>query len=78
MSIAAALLIFAQASAPFVAQAPAPQPTAIATVQASVRVLRPARISVAQAVADAPEGQQRDHSVQRGRDAAGTVWIEFS
>lgn len=78
MSIAAALLLFAQASAPVAAQAPAPQPTAIATVQASVRVLRPARISVAEAVEDALEGQQRDHSVQRGRDAAGTVWIEFS
>lgn len=76
MSIAAAILLIAQASAPAAAQAPTPQP--MATVRASARVLRPALISFAVEADDPGEGRMRDHGAQRARDAAGTIWVEFS
>ena len=83
MSLAAALAFIAQSAAqsaalvaaPVAAAAPA---GAVEQVTASVTVLRPVRV-----VVDADGAVQLDSapyaaSVQRSRDAAGTVWIEFS
>lgn len=80
MSLAAALVLIAQAASPGVAAPAAERGSAIAEqVRASVTVLRPARISVAaeggKLSVDAPANGQ---SVQRSRDAAGTLWVEFS
>ena len=80
MSLAAALLLIAQAASPSVPASAANGPAPMAEqVRASVTVLRPARISVAReegkVSVDAPAGGQ---SVQRSRDAAGTLWVEFS
>ncbi|MAY20071.1 MAG: hypothetical protein CL955_05585 [Erythrobacteraceae bacterium] len=80
MSLAAALVLIAQAASPGVAPPAVEQRAAIAEqVRASVTVLRPARISVAaedgSVSVDAPTNGQ---SVQRSRDAAGTLWVEFS
>ena len=79
MSLAAALALIAQSAvlvaAPVAAAAPA---GAVEQVTASVTVLRPVRV-----VVDADGAVQLDSApyaapVQRSRDAAGTVWIEFS
>ena len=80
MSFAAAFLIVAQsAAAGSASDGPAARAAPVAErVSASARVLRPARISfVVENGAEAAD-VSRNSAVQRGRDAAGTVWIEFS
>lgn len=79
MSMAAAFLMIAQSASPAVADAPASRQAPVATsATASARILRPAVISFeinedAETLEDA-----RNQAVQRGRDQAGTLWIEFS
>ena len=80
MSLAAALVLIAQAASPNVAAPAAERGAPIAEqARASVTVLRPVRISVAveggKLSVDAPANGQ---PVQRSRDAAGTLWVEFS
>ncbi|KEO89204.1 hypothetical protein EH31_14325 [Erythrobacter longus] len=84
MSLAVALLIFAQSVAPQVAQTSDTSSTArarpvVEQVRASARVLRPARIVFSQEQASAQENANaRVNGVQRTSDAAGTVWVEFN
>ncbi len=83
MSFAAALLLSAQALASQDTASTPPDSSdttrrrvAVAAVEARVRVLRPARIDF-----DTSRGEVAPTSSmppQRGRDARGTVWIEFS
>lgn len=48
-------------------------------VQASARVLRAVRIDLPTLnAAQLPEDLSTKNGVQRARDAAGTIWIEFS
>lgn len=77
MSLTAAIVFLTQSPAPVVADAPARMPLA-ERVTASVRVLRPARISYESAAEAVEDERVRNVEVQRDRDAAGTVWIEFS
>ena len=75
MSLVAALALIAQSAAPVGAAAPA---GVAERVTATVTVLRPARVVVdADGVAQL-ESAPYAAPVQRSRDAAGTVWIEFS
>lgn len=80
MSIAAALVMFAQSIAPQVADAPVTRARPVAVqARASVRIIRPTRIefpTLEDAGAKAPEPSDRE--MQRSRDAAGTPWVEFS
>ncbi|MEP1421763.1 MAG: hypothetical protein ABJK59_08340 [Erythrobacter sp.] len=84
MSFTAALLIVAQSAAPQIAEASAASPASRARpvavqARASARVLRPARIDFSQlqaASAQAPNASV--NGMQRGRDAAGTEWVEFN
>jgi len=80
MSLTAALLIVAQSAAPQAAEAAAPRARPIAVqVRASARVLRPARIDFS--LASTIAGQSPNaavNGIQRERDAAGTVWVEFN
>ncbi len=91
MSFAAAFLLIAQsavsAGAPSNANAPAPRQNSIPAstpatvaerVTVSARILRPARIDFDEASGADADDQTRSRAVQRGRDAAGTVWVEFS
>lgn len=79
MSLAAALLMIAQSATPMVADATSTRQGPIAaSVRASVRVLRPARINSLLEMAEERDGATEDHAVQFERDSAGTVWIEFS
>lgn len=79
MSLAAALLLVAQSASPAVAMAPAVSATPLAEqARARVRVLRPVQVSVARDGAVEIEGDYDPRTVQRSRDAAGTVWVEFS
>lgn len=79
MSFAVAVLLIAQSAAP---SAPATvetrRPEPIATVTASARVLRPAVISFDAVDETSPEDQRTGVAMQRSRDAAGTLWVEFS
>jgi len=77
MDFVAALFIMTQGAAPMVAEMPSQSRVATrATV--SARVLRPAYISL-QPDAEPDETQSfKTRSVQRARDAAGTIWVEFS
>ena len=79
MSLAAALVLIAQSAAPNAADAPAARTTPVATTAtASARVLRPARISVREQAEVTSAGEGGTANVQQARDAAGTLWIEFS
>jgi len=79
MSLSAAFIMIAQANAAIVAEAPRfKHPSAIASVRASARVLRAQPIRIVQDLPKDPPGLVRESDCQRGRDAAGTVWIEFS
>lgn len=80
MSFAAAFVLISQSIAPVAAEAPAAPVTGPVAerVSASVTILRPARISFQIGNEAETSGQERVRNVQRGRDAAGTVWIEFS
>jgi hypothetical protein len=79
MSFAAAFIIIAQSAATGSGgDAPAARTAPVAErVTVSARVLRPARISFLVADGETTE-EDRNRAVQRGRDNAGTVWIEFS
>lgn len=77
MSIVAAALVFAQSAVLIVADAPARGAVAVQAT-ASARVLRPARISLGANGEIEHSDTQASAAVQRGRDSAGTVWIEFS
>lgn len=79
MSLAAALLMFSQSATPVIADTPPARQGPIAvSARASVRVLRSARISSLLEVTEADAQASQSQAVQRGRDTAGTVWIEFS
>ena len=79
MSLAVALLVIAQSAAPAAGANAAPaRITPVAErVTVSVVVLRPARISFDINDEEETTGETRNRSIQRARDAAGTVWIEF-
>ena len=77
MSLIAALVFLTQSAVPVASDAPARLPLA-ERVTASVRVLRPARISYESAAEAVEDERVRNVEVQRDRDAAGTVWIEFN
>ena len=84
MSFAVAFVLMTQSAAPGAASAP-PKPASAAvrtpiaqSSTATVRVLRPVRIS---ASLEAPPQERRNAAaqrIQRRRDQAGTIWIEFS
>lgn len=85
MSLAIALLIAAQSAAPQAAETAASSARSGRTqsvgvqVRASTRIIRPARIDAS----DVPQtSEQRANAqangIQRSRDAAGTLWIEFN
>lgn len=79
MSLAAALFLIAQSAAPAVADVPASSATPVAEqVRASVRIVRPVRVSIAQDGAVEVDSTVDPRTVQRSRDAVGTVWVEFS
>ncbi len=80
MSFTAALLMIAQSAAPALTATPVAQPRAPVAVQvsASARVLRPARIGFTQEAGVVLADEERNSTVQRSRDAAGTYWVEFS
>jgi len=82
MSFAAAFVLIAQSAAS--AGAPASADVASARsapvaerVTARATILRPARISFDLESSEVSVNTRRTN-VQRGRDAAGTVWVEFS
>ncbi len=82
MSLAAAFVMIAQAAAPTAASSgsvatPAPSSVVAETVTARARVLRPARITFDKETAEVSV-TARSAEAQRGRDGAGTIWIEFS
>lgn len=74
MSLAVAALLIAQTAA---VGATASTPVAQQAV-ATVRVLRPVRITVEGEKVEVKAGGQQASAPQRSRDSAGTVWIEFS
>lgn len=79
MSLAAALLLLAQSATPMAADAPVSRASPVAEqVRASVTVLRPARVSISRDGAVEVDSTADPRTVQRRRDAAGTVWVEFS
>lgn len=79
MSLSAALVLIAQSAAPSAAPAPAQSAAHIAVqVRASVTIRRPARISITADGEAEIDGDVNAAGVQRNRDAAGTVWFEFS
>ncbi len=80
MSLAIALLVIAQSVAPAAGTNAAPARIAPVAerVTVSVTVLRPARISFKITGEDKTTGETQNRAVQRARDAAGIVWIEFS
>lgn len=83
MISAAAVLLIAQSALPSAAAADASRLPARAApiaerVTARATILRPARISFQELSGANDDQETRSHAVQRGRDAAGTVWIEFS
>lgn len=75
MGFVAALLIITHSGAPIVAEAPS---RPVVAAQATARVLRPARISFQQDAEPDEARSAQNQSVQRGRDEAGTMWVEFS
>ena len=75
MSLVAALALIAQASAPGAVAAPV---SVAEQATATARVLRPVAIRVDAQGAVALEAAEASPPAQRSRDAAGTVWIEFS
>ncbi|WP_108787449.1 hypothetical protein [Erythrobacter sp. Alg231-14] len=82
MSFAAAIVLIVQSSA--VATAPGAATTSASPsspiaerVTARANVIRPARINFDIETSTASV-TTRANTVQRGRDEAGTVWIEFS
>lgn len=80
MSFAAALLILAQSAAPQ-ATPVAPERSRPVAVQAraSARIIRPARIEFSRFDEEARQPVDLNaREMQRGRDAQGTPWIEFS
>ncbi|MHA7820982.1 MAG: hypothetical protein ACX930_15150 [Erythrobacter sp.] len=79
MSLASAFLILTQSATPAAAEAPASRAAPVAEqVRASATILRPARVSISRDGAVEVEGTPDRRTVQRSRDAAGTVWVEFS
>ncbi len=79
MSVATAILFIAQSTTTAVADAPSARATPVAErVRASVRALRPARIIFQSENETETSDENQSRNVQRGRDAAGTVWVEFS
>jgi len=84
MSLAIALLIVAQSASPVVAETSLPsitrtaRPVAVRT-RASARVLRPARIEISYTPQTSEQRAQSEFKgIQRARDGAGTLWVEFN
>lgn len=79
MGFAAAFVLIAQSAAPAIAEAPrARQTSGPIYVTASARVLRPVSVRIRRTRTGAVVESAHDIVVQRRRDAAGTVWIEFN
>ena len=71
--------MIAQSTAPAMAEAPVARSGPVAEiVTASAQVLRPARIVLSNSGEVELKGAEQMPKPQRDRDAAGTVWIEFS
>lgn len=79
MSFSASLLLIAQAAAPIAVEMPAPLFAPVATrATATVTIRRPAVIRLEKNGNMSVESDASEVEVQHRRDAAGTVWIEFS
>ncbi|WP_298471534.1 hypothetical protein [uncultured Erythrobacter sp.] len=79
MSLAAAFVMIAQSAAPAIADAPRGRRTAGPIyVTASARVIRPVEVRLRMTRDGAKVESNSDIPVQRRRDKAGTVWIEFN
>ena len=79
MSLAASLLLIAQSAAPAVGDAPKPSGSPVAVqASATVTIRRAAVIRVSDNGDTSVEAVASANEVQRSRDEAGTVWIEFS
>lgn len=84
MSLAAAFVLIAQSAAPIAANAPAAgeagavRAPVAEQVRASVTVLRAERISAVLESDAAEQANAPAKRIQRSRDSAGTVWVEFS
>lgn len=79
MSIAVAILLAAQAAGPAAAEAPVSRTALVAEqVRASVTIRRPARVTIADNGTVELDASSDPRTVQRSRDAAGTLWLEFS
>ena len=84
MSFAVAIVLMTQSAGSGVAIAP-PKPASAAerapiaqSSTATVRVLRPERISASLQAPPEERSNAAARRVQRRRDEAGTIWIEFS
>lgn len=79
MSFAAALVLIAQATSPATAPQAVSGPVRVAErATATVTIRRPAQVRIGRdgtVDVDTPRGVD---TVQRSRDEAGTLWIEFS
>lgn len=83
MVFAAALALIVQSAAPVASPgafeaAARPTRTIATPATARARILRPAIITIDQRTAQPELGTPTGYNVQRERDEAGTVWIEFS
>ena len=79
MSLAASLLLIAQSAAPAVGDVPKPAGSSVAVpASATVTIRRAAVIRVSDDGDTSVESATSANEVQRSRDEAGTVWIEFS
>ncbi|MDJ0642833.1 MAG: hypothetical protein QNJ15_08445 [Erythrobacter sp.] len=78
MGLVAAFMLVAQSAAPAIAEAPRGRPLAgPISVTARAQVIRPASVRVRATRNGARVESSSDIPVQRWRDRAGTVWIEF-
>ena len=75
MNLTAALLLIAQSAAPAAVSAPAP---VAERATATVTIVRPVQVRLTEQGEVSVDGLAGDTTIQRNRDAAGTIWIEFS
>ena len=79
MSLAATLLLIAQSAAPAVGDVPKSSGSSVAVqTSATVTIRRAAVIRVSDIGETRVESAASATEVQRSRDEAGTVWVEFS
>ncbi|MEM7779278.1 MAG: hypothetical protein AAF697_02680 [Pseudomonadota bacterium] len=80
MSFSVALILIAQSTSP-VASLPSnqsPSAPVAERVTATVRVLAPERISLVLEAGPEERANAPAQRIQRSRDSAGTIWVEFS